>query len=44
MQLFVAERENKMNTSDTFTKANNILTGSGSSQMVHIKCISTPVT
>ena len=34
MQLFVLQRENKMNTSD---KANNILTGSGLIQMVHIK-------
>ena len=45
MQLFVLQRENKMNTSNTlnvlackFYKANNILTGSGLIQMVHIKC------
>ena len=35
MQLFVLQRENKINTSDTFK---NILTGSGLIQMVHIKC------
>ena len=39
MQLFVLQRENKMNTSNTFIyKANNILTGSGLIQIVHIKC------
>ena len=35
---FVLERENKMSTFDTFTKANKILTGSGLIQMVHIRC------
>ena len=41
---FVLQRENKMNTSDTFTKPTTFLTGSGLIQMVHIKCISAPVT
>ena len=44
MQLFVLQRENKMNTSDTFTKPTTFLTGSGLIQMVHIKCTSAPVT
>ena len=44
MQLFVLGRENKMNTSDTFTKPTTFLTGSGLIQMVHIKCTSAPVT
>ena len=44
MQLFVLQRENKMNTSDTFTKPTTFLTGSGLIQMVHIKCISAPIT
>ena len=44
MQLFVLQRENKINTSDTFTKPTTFLTGSGLIQMVHIKCISAPVT
>ena len=35
MQLFVLQRENKMNTSDTFTKPTTFLTGSGLIQMVH---------
>ena len=38
------ERENKMNTSDTFTKPTTFLTGSGLIQMAHIKCTSAPVT
>ena len=37
---FVLQRENKMNTSDTFTKLTTFLTGSGLIQMVHIKCTS----
>ena len=44
IQLSVLERENKMNTSDTFTKPTTFLTASGLIQMVHIKCISAPVT
>ena len=44
MQLFVLQRENKMNTSDTFTKPTTFLTGSGLIQMMHIKCTSVPVT
>ena len=44
MQLFVLQTENKINTSDTFTKPTTFLTGSGLIQMVHIKCISAPVT
>ena len=44
MQLFVLQRENKMNTSDTFTKPTTFLTGSGLIQMVHIKYISASVT
>ena len=44
MQLFVLQRENKMNTSDTFTKPTTFLSGSGLIQMVHIKCISAPIT
>ena len=44
MQLFVLQRENKMNTSDTFSKPTSFLTGSSLIQMVHIKCISVPVT
>ena len=38
------ERENQMNTSDTFTKPTTFLTGLGLIQMVHIKGISAPVT
>ena len=41
VQLFVLQRENKMNTSDTFTKPT---TFPGLIQMVHVKCISAPVT
>ena len=44
MQLFVLQREYKMNTSDTFTKPTTFLTGLGLIQMVHIKCISVPLT
>ena len=44
MQLFVLQRENKMNTSDTFTKPTTFLTGSDLIPMVHIKCISAPIT
>ena len=44
MQLFVLQRENKMNTSDTFTKPTTFLTGLGLIQMVHIKCISALLT
>ena len=40
MQFFVLQRENKMNTSDTFTKSTTFLTGSDWIQMVHIKYIS----
>ena len=40
MQLFVLQRENKINTSDTFTKPTKSLTGLGLIQMVHIKCTS----
>ena len=43
MQLFVPQRENKMNTSDTFTKPTTFLTGSGLILMVNIKCISAPI-
>ena len=41
---FLSYRENKMTTSDTFTKPTTFLTGSGLIQMVHIKCTSAPVT
>ena len=41
--VFVLQRENKMNISDTFTKLTTFLTGSGLIQTVHIKCISAPV-
>ena len=44
MQLFVLQRENKMKTSDTFTKPTTFLTASGLIQMVHIKSIGAPVT
>ena len=44
MHLFVLQRENKMNTPDTFTKPTTFLTGSDLIQMVHIKCLSAPVT
>ena len=40
MQLFVLQRENKINTSNIFT---NILACSGLIQMVHIKCTSAKV-
>ena len=40
---FCPQRENKINTSDTFTKPTTFLTGSGLIQMVHIKCVSAPV-
>ena len=43
MQHFVLQRENKMNTSDTFTMPTTFLIGSGLIQMVHIKYISAPV-
>ena len=38
--VFVLQRENKMNTFDTFTKPTTFLTGSGLIQMAHIKCTS----
>ena len=41
---FCPTERNKMNTSDTFTKPTSFLTGSGVIQLVHIKCISAPVT
>ena len=44
MHLFVLQRENKMNMSDTFTKPTTFLTGSDLIQMVHIKYISASVT
>ena len=40
MQLFVLQRENKINTSETFTMPTTFLTGSGLIQIVQIKCTS----
>ena len=40
MQLFVLQRENKINTYGTFTRPTTFLTGSGLIQIVQIKCTS----